>query len=118
MNKFELISEIESVILNIRKMRYVSINVYTPDGSVGIISLWKSKGQSGSQKIMLDLGTPDKFSWRLSNKGKIMMEKIGYSCGRDLITGYCIKGEEESFLTVLFETLGSFEDMFEKMILK
>ena len=118
MNKFELISEIELVITNISKLRYVAINVYSPDGKVGIISLWRSKGQAGSQKISLDFATPDQFPWRLSAKGKEMMQKVGYNCGKDLVTSFCAKGEEGSLLNVLFDTLSSYEDMFEKITLK
>lgn len=115
MNKFELISETQTIVEGIRKQKTIYINVYSPDGNEGIISLFKHKGYSGAQKIVLDLGIPDRFPWRLSEKGKNIMNKIGYSCGTDLISGFCIKGDEESFLNVLFETLSMNENMFERV---
>jgi len=118
MNKFELISELQTIVEGVRRQKIIYISVYSPDGNEGIISLHRNKGYSGSQKISLDLSIPDKFSWRLSEKGKDIIKKIGYTCGRDLISGYCLKGEEESFLNVLFETLGMNDDMFEKITLK
>ncbi len=115
MNKFKTIENIDEIANRIRKNREIKIVVNTPDDKYGIISLYKAKGPKGCIRIGLDSYTPDQFPWQISVGGKRILEKMGYYCGMDIVKGYCKKGEEELFLTNLFEILRSHENMFERL---